>query len=151
PFDLHGPDAITLGVDRSAEITFRAPARAQPIARVNVGHLSPPQKGPEGTWHATYTPPEERFPQVAIIAVADQEEGAVDLLAIPLHGQAQIDAETEPNARVEVRVGDASFGPVRADSRGHARFVVITPPGTRTGRTVAVDAVGNAVEKPLDL
>jgi hypothetical protein len=149
PFQLRAPDALTLGVDRSVEISYHAPSGA--ALRASVGHLSSPVRGKGGRWHATYTPPDAHHPQVALLVVTDGEDGPLDALALPLLGQAQIDAQTEPNARVEIRVGDVSYGPVRADAQGHARFVVIAPPGTRAVRTVAVDRAGNTIEKPLDL
>jgi hypothetical protein len=152
PFALTGPDQLTLGVDQTAEISLRAPGAA-PTVRVSAGRLGPLRRGGDGAWHASYTPPTQRAPQVAIFAAVGGpgDDGPLDVLAVPLYGQAQLDTTTEPYARVEVRIGDVTWGPVRADAHGRMRLTVIAAPGVSSGVTVAGDRAGNVHEQPLDL
>ncbi|HEY2747278.1 MAG TPA: hypothetical protein VGL86_21800 [Polyangia bacterium] len=144
---LRAPAMLVLGQDGTA--TVRLHASVAPALAVNVGTLSPPVADGAGAWRATYTPPTQRYPEVAIIAAA--AAGAVDALALPLYGVGRVETRTKPNARITLAFGDARFGPFRTDASGMAMTPVIAPPGVRRGSTLAVDSLGNEKETPFDL
>ena len=79
---------------------------------------------------ADYRPPEECYPQVAVVsAVADGEWA---WLAIPLVGQGDALVRTSPRAVISVRIGVREFGPATADGWGRALVPVVVPPGVRS-------------------
>ncbi len=148
PFGLRGPSMVVLGVTTSATIRATSP-RSIELA-VNVGSLSVPARGSDGVWHATYTPPVQHFPQVAIVTVRDQA-GQVDWLRIPLYGVGRVDTRTRPNSQITLAIAGMTFGPFRSNERGLATNSVIAPPGIRHGITRAMDSSGNGKDTPFDL
>ncbi len=151
PLDIRAPDRLVLGRDTTATITLKKPVGEPPLLLVNTGSISPPKETPKGRLAVTYTLPKKQFPQVAIIAVVSQDQSLIDWIAIPLHGPAQIKTKTEPNATVEIRIGDLSFGPAKANKKGITSVDVEVPPGIAQGTTVATDKVGNRIKTPLAL
>jgi hypothetical protein len=148
---LEGPQAMVLGRDRLAVLSYDTPPHDTPTVLANVGSVSPVTLTADGRQSVTYTPPAERYPQMAIITVAGTNGQVLDWLAIPLYGQAEVETETDPKATVTVQVATERFGPVRADNRGRARLEVIVPPGTTEAAASGIDALGNAKEEQIRL
>jgi hypothetical protein len=134
----------------TAEIVMQAPEGGPPSLVVNVGRIDAPRANDKGL-AAAYSLPIERFPQVAVVAAVDAQGTVLDWLAMPLHGQPEITAKTEPNAMVTVRVGETDFGPLKADKKGKTTMMVVVPPGVPLGTTTAADRFGNQKQNPLDL
>lgn len=145
---LAGPASLVLGSDATAYLS--AAGARPPTFVVNVGTLSAPMRGGDGRWHATYTPPAQKFPQVAIVAAVDGG-GRVDWLRIPLYGLGRVETRTKPRSQITLTVADATFGPFRTDASGVATTPVVAPPGVHSGTTHTVDALGNAKDAPFDL
>ncbi|MBI5542579.1 MAG: hypothetical protein HY901_01725, partial [Deltaproteobacteria bacterium] len=98
---------------------------------VNVGSFGEVSRLEPGVYHALYSPPATRFPQVALIA-AWRETGPdapIDFLRIPLYGSTRIDTVAPPGSEVRVAVGTTEFGPVQVNARGQASVPVDVPPG----------------------
>ena len=140
-----------LGRDSSGTIVFNRPEGELPTVRTNVGKLSPVTATADGRLTATFVPPQEAYPQVAILAVTGADGSLLDWTAIPLHGKAAVETETEPEARVTVQVADQEYGPIRADEKGHATLKVLVPPGVSAGTTTGADALGNTKRAALRL
>ncbi len=142
---------LVLGRETSTEITLERPKSGPPLLLTSIGRISAPRVVAPGRLQATFTLPAEKYPQVAIVAAVTEQHELIDWIAVPLHGQAQIDTVTEPGASVHVQLGDTRFGPVRPTRSGKARLNVIVPPGIRLGVTVAKDNAGNTITTPLEL
>jgi hypothetical protein len=118
--------SLTLGARARAQVLVAAPVA--PALEVTAGELGPPRELAPGLYEAELRPPREPYPQLAIVsAVAGARCG---FAVLPLVGRAEAVASGAPGAEVAVRVGAATFGPVRADARGRARIAVSVPPGT---------------------
>ena len=148
PLALAAPASLLLGVDATAILGAAGP---RPLTfAANVGTLEAPTRGKDGRWHVVYTPPAQKFPQVAIIAATDGA-GRVDWLRIPLYGVGRVETRTKPRSQITLTVADATFGPFRTDASGVATTPVVAPPGLHRGTTHAVDPLGNAKDSPFDL
>jgi len=100
---------------------------------VNVGHFSEPLRLGPGRFRAVYTPPASRFPQVALVAVWRETgpDARIDFLRIPLFGRTRVAVASQPAAKVTVRAGTDTFGPVLADRRGQTQVPITVEPGIR--------------------
>jgi len=141
-------DPVTL------EVTAGAPGDARLSATTSVGALSEPRPAGPGRFWLAFTPPRERFPQVALIRLELERGGSREStwLALPVDGAETLTLETtKPRARVDVTIGERTFGPVQADARGEVEIQVVVPPGVATARVRSVDRLGNQRVKPVDL
>jgi len=152
PFLVLGTDGP---VDLAIEVAGRgAEALAPGRVFTTVGALDPPRSaGAPGRFVARFTPPTERFPQVALVVVelASPSQRALGAVRVPLHGNTELPLRTDAGASVTVRVADRTFGPVQADRQGHVKIPVQVPPGLRIGVARAVDQDGNLRETEVDL
>jgi hypothetical protein len=145
---LTAPASLLLGADASAIVSGAGP---RPLSfAVNVGVLEAPALGKDGRWRVVYTPPAQKFPQVAIVAAGDGA-GRVDWLRIPLSGVGRVETRTKARAQITLSIADATFGPFRTDASGVATTPVVAPPGVHRGTTHTVDPLGNASDLPFDL
>jgi hypothetical protein len=127
PFRLDAtPSALELG-DEATRSTLTITSATKPTLSANVGQVQNLRRdGPE-TWIADYLPPDDLFPQVAIVAaVADDE---LVWTPIPLSGRGVAQVRTRRRARISVKIGRNTFGPAQADAHGEALVPVIVPPG----------------------
>ncbi len=139
-FALQGPDSMILGPDTKAEVSVRSQAHDLRFY-VNVGSVSPTETR-DGRVHAVYRPPVTRFPQVAIIVVASSDRSLIAWKILKLAAQPTIDLESIKHADVVALVGGKSFGPVRTDTKGHARLPIIAPPGLHEVELTTTDRLG---------
>jgi hypothetical protein len=148
------PPFLVLGKGGEATIEISgADTTARVGLTVNVGVVTGLQSLGGGHWKASYRPPTERRPQVAIF-LADLALGEHhDRLwaSLPLHGNAPLPITTKPDAKVEVTIGGQTFGPVAADKQGRVVLNVVVPPGVRTASVRATDKLGNVNVKEVDL
>ncbi|MGQ0508611.1 MAG: hypothetical protein ACT4TC_25205 [Myxococcaceae bacterium] len=116
----------------------------------NVGTVSAAELGRDGIWRARFSPPPQKFPQVAILYA--QKKGTSDRrwFSIPIHGTDTLKLSTKPNASVEVTVGTVSFEGV-ANAAGKVEVPIVAPPGVATAQVKSVDRLGNARVKNVDL
>ncbi|MDB4970762.1 MAG: hypothetical protein JWN44_6451 [Myxococcales bacterium] len=145
---LTAPSALVLGQGGGTTLTLRSPGT--PALSVNVGTLGTPVREGAGRWRVAYTPPAQRFPQVAVVAALGSD-GTIDWLTVPLHGVGRVETRTKARAQITLSIGAMSFGPFRTDASGVASTPVVAPPGVHHGTTRAVDPLGNAKETPFDL
>jgi hypothetical protein len=123
------PDVLVLGDDALATIEIEAPGGDVPLVTTNVGRIERVRAVAAGKFEADFLPPEEAYPQVAIVAAVSGER--CGWAAIPLSGRGVAVARSAPYAPIRVTIGGASFGPVHADASGEARVPVIAPAGAR--------------------
>ena len=151
PLDLRVPKRLILGVDTHGDISLE-PAEGYHVSLyASVGTVTALEPGTDGRLHATYRPPPEKFPQIAIVAAATDDGSMVDWAAVKLYGRPRVTAKSERNAAVRVRVAGEAYGPVTTDNRGKAQLRVLAPPGVNEVFTVARDAAGNETVAQLKL
>jgi len=136
------PAHLQLGAGTTAHVIVQVPQGASDLRlSASAGAIGRPVLQADGTYAAEYTPPDETVPQVAIVAaVARTERGPeATYVALPLWGQGDAVVKTRPRARIEVSIGEQTFGPVKADETGTAIVPVVVPPGISAARHGARD------------
>jgi len=131
------PAHLQLGAGTTAHVIVEVPEGVSGLRlSASAGAIGQPVLQADGTYAAEYTPPDETVPQVAIVAaVAATERGPqATWVALPLWGQGDAVVTTRPRARIEVSIGDHTFGPVKADETGTAIVPVVVPPGIAAAR-----------------
>lgn len=121
------PPSLVLGTGRRAAIVIEGAAETPPTVTTSVGRIEGLRPLGGGRFSAEYLPPPQAHPQVAIVAVFSSDRWG--WTAIPLAGQGTAIARSAPGAAIRVTIGDAAFGPVRADPSGVAEVPVIVPAG----------------------
>jgi hypothetical protein len=117
----------TLRLGEGARATLRVLAAEPPRLVASAGRVEGLRPAGDGAWEAEYVPPAEAYPQVALVAAL--VDGGCAWTAIPLVGSGEAVVRTSPGARIEVTIGEETFGPARADGRGIALVPVRVPPG----------------------
>ena len=151
PLDLRVPKRLILGHHTEAQVSLRSPDGVPIALTVSAGSITAPRLGADGVMRATYRPPEQRFPQVAILVAHSEDGGLLDWAPIQLVGRPLVSARSEPNTPVRVQVAGEEFGPVRTDARGKAELRVLVPPGVSKAQALARDTAGNVGAVPLKL
>jgi hypothetical protein len=148
------PLLVEPGASAEVRITVRdpagRPARAPLRLGASVGKISAPVESAPGDYRATFTPPDEKFPQVAILAVLSVADGAFAVATCPLAARVTLNGEGEPGARMEVTVDGRGFGPVEVPSSGRFALPLVVPPGGRAVGT-STDRMGNVTKREIDL
>ncbi len=112
-----------------ARATLRITAPEMPLLTVNVGQIEKLRSIGQGAFEATYLPPRETYPQVAII-VATSARGQ-GWLSLPLAGTGEVSVKADARGVATVSIGNQRFGPQRAGADGRALIRIVVPPGSR--------------------
>lgn len=154
---VHG-GAIVLGRTQSATVTIgvdEAPGTEDRPLRlaVNVGAFSEPTRIGPGKFRATYVPPPERYPQVALVAVWKETgpDARIDFLRIPLFGTTSVPVKGQPGASVTVVTPFQEFGPATTDAKGKVTVAIEVPPNIRTVNVVVKDPNGATTRKSVPI
>lgn len=143
---IEAPAELTLGASRPIDIVYTAPADLNVRLLVNVGTLGAPVRVAPDRYRIRYTPPTQKYPQVAIVALLASDGSRYAWRQLRLLGSARIAIQSDPGVEVSVRVAGRMFGPVRTDGGGLATVPVVIPPGITQAQSVAVDSLGNRTE-----
>lgn len=130
------PALLRLERDAKAIVTISAGAELQDFAVTsNVGRVANLRRVAAERWTAELLPPDETFPQLAIVSAAGRvgPRTVHGWTVVPLWGQGDAVVLSKPFAAISVRIGDHVFGPVRANKAGRALVPVSVPPGVETG------------------
>jgi hypothetical protein len=152
------PDPLVLGRGQTAEVVFRLrDGNGRPLAgdlRVssNIGRVSTPVASGSGDWRAVFTPPDDRFPQVALIAAAATTASGTVFSAVSLRLAARINATGagEAGAKMVIAVDGKQFGPTEIGADGRFSLPIVVPPGGKAMGT-STDALGNVAKREIDL
>lgn len=150
------PDPLVLQKGQTAELRVSVrdaagqPARAPLRLGASVGRLSSLKEVAPGDYRAVYTPPEERYPQVAILAAVSVADGAFAAAPLRLAARVTVPGEGEPGATMTIAVGGRSFGPQTIGPDGRFAIPLVVPPGGRAVGT-STDKLGNVQTRPIDL
>jgi len=157
------PDHLLAGVGQKALLDITAvdvegrPWPGQPLeVTVNIGHASEVQEVEPGRYRAEYLPPDDPFPQVAVIMVANPRGASAGRVAVgravlPITARIELPGRTEAGTRMEMSVAGRAFGPVVADRAGAFRLPILVPPGFGTGQATSTDRAGNRRQRVVDL
>lgn len=126
---------------------------AQVSLTVNVGSITEPVPTQDGTFTATFQPPAQEGPQVALFhaAVKQGSREARAWLALPIHGAHVLRIKAPARSRVRVNVGAATFGPVTTPASGEATVAVKVPPGISSAEVNIVDRSGKSRTQTVPL
>jgi hypothetical protein len=132
------PPRVVLGVQGQVSIRVKGVAPTAALhAAASRGSLQP--LAPDGADRLyTWVPPQSHVPDVALLCFwteAAPPDAAV--LALPLLGRTDVEADTDPNASVTVDVGGTHFGPVKANRRGRVSVPVEVPPSAKIATVIA--------------
>jgi len=150
---------LVLGVDTTASVEIslpggaeRAPDPADLVFRVSSGRIEGVTALGGGRYKATFKAPDQRFPHLAVITVADRRDPASSWghLTLSLVGKAKFPVTGLPGSDVRIRIDEREFGPVRADANGRAQVPIIVPPGVEKATSISV-LDGRAHEEQIDL
>ncbi|OFX23278.1 MAG: hypothetical protein A2V77_00100 [Anaeromyxobacter sp. RBG_16_69_14] len=112
-----------------ARAKLRIAAPETPVVAANVGEIETLRSLGKGVFEATYVPPRETYPQVAIItATAGRSYG---WLTLPLAGTGEVSVKAGPSGDASLTIGSRRFGPQRAGPDGRALIHIVVPPGSR--------------------
>jgi hypothetical protein len=150
------PTPLLLDKGAHAEVRISArdaagrPARSPLRLGASVGRLSAPEEAGPGEYRAVYTPPDEKFPQVAIVAALSVADGAFASVALPLAARVTVNGQGEPGATLQIVVDNQSFGPLTIGKDGRWAMPLVVPPGSRAFGT-STDKLGNQQKHEIDL
>ncbi len=113
-----------------ARATLRIAAPEMPALSASVGNIEKLHSVEQGVFEATYVPPRETYPQVAII-VARSARG-FGWLALPLAGTGEVAVKPDASGSGTVTIGSRRFGPQRPGPDGRALIRIVVPPGIRS-------------------
>ena len=126
------------------------PARAALRVAASVGRLGPLRETATGEYTLTYTPPDEKYPEVAIVAALSVADGAFTAAPIRLAARVTVNGEGEPGARMTIAVDGRDFPTTTVGADGKFSVPIVVPPGGRaTG--VSIDKLGNQQRREIDL
>jgi hypothetical protein len=150
--------AIVLGKTQSATVTIgveEPPGTEDRPLRlsVNVGAFSEPVRIGPGKFKATYVPPPERYPQVALVAVWRETgpDARIDFLRIPLFGTTTVPVKGRPGATVTVATPFQTFGPVTLDAKGAGNVAIEVPPNVREVTATIKEPEGASTRRSIAL
>ena len=140
-------DHLVLGQGGEVQLAIEG-ARGTPHLVTNVGQLGTPSET-GGRWRVTWTPPAERYPQVAMFGVWDDADTQLALL--PLWGAAILPVQAdETNADITLELPGHKFSG-HTDAQGRAQIPFVAPPGIDKALVSGVDRLGNVSAKLVPL
>ena len=126
------------------------PARAALRIAASVGRVGALREAGIGEYAFTYTPPDDKYPQVAIVAALSIADGAFTAAPIRLAARVTVTGEGEPGAKMTLSVDGREFPSTIVGADGRFSVPLVVPPGGRaTG--VSVDKLGNEQRRDVDL
>jgi hypothetical protein len=150
------PDPLLLGRGATALVKLKVrdaagrPARAPLRIGASVGKLSSLEELGPGEYQATYSAPDDKFPQVAILAAISVADGAFAAVPLKLAARVTVPGEGEPGGSMSITVDGKTFGPQPIDEQGRFAIPIVVPPGGRAVGT-STDKLGNSERREIDL
>ncbi|HEX9102435.1 MAG TPA: Ig-like domain-containing protein, partial [Polyangia bacterium] len=126
------------------------PARAALRIAASVGRVGALRETATGEYVFSYTPPDDKYPQVAIVAALSIADGAFAAAPIRLAARVTVTGEGEPGATMTLAVDGHEFPSTVIGADGRFNVPLVVPPGGRaTG--LSVDKLGNQQRREIDL
>jgi hypothetical protein len=150
------PDPLVLGRGVTAEVHVSVrdaagrPTRAPLRIGTSIGKLTHVEETTPGEYRALFTPPEEKFPQVAIVAAVSVADGAFAAVPLKLFARVTVNGEGEPGASMKLAIDGRDVPPEVIGANGKFAIPLVVPPGGRAS-AVATDKLGNQTRREIDL
>jgi hypothetical protein len=157
------PDRLMAGQGQKAYLRIQVQdAQGQALVgralelTANVGRIETLEDLGGGSYRAVYVPPDDPYPQVAILMVANPagarlERVAVARVVIPITARVELPGKTAPGTSMQMVVAGRRFGPVRADRNGRFSLPILVPPGFGSAEATSIDRVGNRKTRRISL
>jgi hypothetical protein len=126
------------------------PARAALRLGASVGRVGGLRAVEPGEYTFLYTPPDAKYPQVAIVAALSLVDGAFAAAPLKLAARVTVDGEGEPGASMQISVDGREFPATTIGADGRFAVPLMVPPGGRAVG-VSVDKLGNQQRREIDL
>jgi hypothetical protein len=137
------PRQLLSGRDTRATLTVSAPGLPPDVRLAcSAGRLLPARRSAPDTLEASFVPPRTDTLAPILCAAVSPSSGAHATVVLEVQRRQVLPlAGLPPLSRVEVRIGEALYGPVRANATGQAEVPVLLSP-TVTQATVSATAPG---------
>jgi|GEM_PF-2571838 len=137
------PRPLLSGRDTRATLTVSAPGLPPDVRLAcSTGRLLPARRSAPDTLEASFVPPRTDTLVPILCAAVSPSSGAYGTVVLEVQRRQVLPLSgLPPLGRVEVRIGDALYGPVRANATGQAEVPVLLSP-TVTQATVSATAPG---------
>jgi hypothetical protein len=149
-----GPLFIGRGATTTVKVHVRdaagRPAPAPLRVGASVGRVNAAHEVAAGEYVFDFTPPDERYPEVAIVAALSIADGSFAAAPIRLWARVTVEGEGEPGATMRIAVDGREFPATTIGADGRFSVPIVVPPGGRAVG-VSVDALGNRQRRDIDL
>ena len=137
------PRPLLSGRDTRATLTVSAPGLPPDVRLAcSTGRLLPARRSAPDTLEASFVPPRTDTLAPILCAAVSPSSGAYGTVVLEVQRRQVLPLSgLPPLGRVEVRIGDALYGPVRANATGQAEVPVLLSP-TVTQAAVSATAPG---------
>ena len=126
------------------------PTRAALRVGASIGRVGALRETELGEYTFVYTPPDEKYPEVAIVGALSVADGAFTAASLRLAARVTVTGEGEPGASMTLAVDGHEFPSTTVGPDGHFSVPLVVPPGGHaTG--VSVDKLGNQQRRDIDL
>jgi hypothetical protein len=147
------PPRVVLGKDKGADITvlIDAPGRVSDVRfETNVGRVKRVRAAGSKKWVAHLDPPEQFFPQAAIVVAIATVDGrdVAGWTVVPMWGQGALEVAGEPGSPLEVKIGPRTYGPIPAGPEGTASIPIEVAPGETSAQAGDQEVPLGAVDFP---
>ena len=126
------------------------PARAVLRVAASIGRVGAVREAAPGEYRFTYTPPDDKYPEVAIVGALSVTDGAFAAAPIRLAARVTVTGEGEPGAKMTLAVDGHEFPSTIVGADGRFSVPLVVPPGGRASG-VSVDKLGNVQRRDVDL
>lgn len=160
------PKHVVLGGDAPEEVALTIEVRdtdgepsreAQVLVRSTAGTVSDLRMISHGRFRARLLPPSDRFPQLAVINVADVapvvrgEPPMVAAIGVAYSARIDLRGRAEPESMMRIEVAGKRFGPARVGRDGRFVIPILVPPGVGWANGKATDSLGNSSRSRINL
>lgn len=132
--------AVVMGRDESADLVVKGPLDPRDLhVSCNAGSVRSIKRVSPQEARAEFVPPRTGEPNWALCAAVSGSAHATAVIPLLRREMLPV-AKLPPLSRVEVRIRDAVYGPVRANADGSAEVAVLLPPNVKEAVVAATPA-----------
>ncbi len=150
------PETVQLFINVLGPDGQPSPA-AQPLVRSTAGKVADLRRVGVGRFRALLAPPRDRFPQLAVVNVADVapvvrgQPPVVSAIGIAYSARIDLRGRAERGSSMRVEVAGKRYGPARVGRDGRFVVPIVVPPGVGWANGVATDSLGNTSRSRINL